>query len=41
MKPPSTELGRLRQAIAEAFREGNGVLEVDKESGLFLSRKKA
>ena len=35
------ELGRLRQAIAEAFREGNGVLEVDKESGLFLSRKTA
>jgi hypothetical protein len=33
------ELVQLRGAIAEAFREGKGVLEVDKESGLFISRK--
>jgi ubiquinone/menaquinone biosynthesis C-methylase UbiE len=35
------ELVALRGAIADAFREGNGVLETRKESGLFLSRKNA
>jgi ubiquinone/menaquinone biosynthesis C-methylase UbiE len=29
----------LREAIEQAFRRGNGVLEVQKEMGLFLSRK--
>ena len=36
---PVAGIAELRRAIAEAFREGNGVLEVDKESGLFISRK--
>jgi SAM-dependent methyltransferase len=35
------ELARLREAIAEAFENGNGVLETEKESGLFISRKLA
>jgi SAM-dependent methyltransferase len=35
------QLTALRSAIADAFREGGGVLEVEKEGGLFLSRKKA
>jgi ubiquinone/menaquinone biosynthesis C-methylase UbiE len=35
------ELVRLRRAIAEAFRAGNGVLEIEKESALFISRKTA
>lgn len=34
-------LAALRAAIAEAFHEGNGVLDVSKESGLFISRKAA
>lgn len=33
------QLADLRNAIAAAFREGNGVLETAKESGLFLSTK--
>jgi hypothetical protein len=33
------ELVRLRRAIADAFQDGNGVLEVEKESALFISRK--
>ncbi|MET3439056.1 class I SAM-dependent methyltransferase [Sphingomonas sp. 1185] len=35
------QLAAFREAIAEAFRAGNGVLEVGKESGLFISRKAA
>jgi SAM-dependent methyltransferase len=35
------ELAALRRAITAAFDAGNGVLEVEKESGLFLSRKVA
>ena len=35
------ELAELRRAIARAFEEGDGVLEVEKESGLFISRKAA
>jgi hypothetical protein len=35
------ELARFRNAIADAFRDGNGVLEVEKESGLLISRKEA
>ncbi|HVZ27895.1 MAG TPA: class I SAM-dependent methyltransferase [Rhizomicrobium sp.] len=35
------QLAALRRAIADAFREGGGVLEVEKEGGLFLSRKNA
>ncbi len=35
------QLTALRDAIAEAVRAGNGVLEVVKESGLFISRKAA
>jgi hypothetical protein len=31
----------LRNAIDDAFRQGNGVLETAKETGLFLSRKPA
>jgi hypothetical protein len=38
---PEAELARLHQAIAEAFRDGGGALEIDKESGLFVSRKTA
>lgn len=33
------ELAAFRAAIAEAFRAGGGVLEVGKETGLFISRK--
>jgi ubiquinone/menaquinone biosynthesis C-methylase UbiE len=44
--PPGDEanevqLAEFRKAIADAFQAGNGVLEVEKESGLFLSRKVA
>ncbi|EJC79740.1 methylase involved in ubiquinone/menaquinone biosynthesis [Rhizobium leguminosarum bv. trifolii WSM2297] len=35
------EIASFRQAIAEAFRQSNGVLEVRRESALFLSRKTA
>jgi ubiquinone/menaquinone biosynthesis C-methylase UbiE len=35
------QLAELRKAIASAFQQGNGVLETDKEDGLFLSRKVA
>lgn len=35
------QLTAFRNVIAEAFRAGNGVLEVGKESGLFVSRKAA
>ncbi len=35
------ELAEFRNAIATAFEQGNGVLEVEKEVGLFLSRKVA
>ncbi|WP_394648679.1 class I SAM-dependent methyltransferase [uncultured Sphingomonas sp.] len=35
------QLTAFRDAIAEAFRAGNGVLEVVKESGFFVSRKAA
>jgi SAM-dependent methyltransferase len=35
------QLAELRKAIANAFQQSNGVLEVDKEDGLFLSRKLA
>jgi ubiquinone/menaquinone biosynthesis C-methylase UbiE len=34
-----SQLADFRKAIADAFREGDGVLEVVKETGLFLSRK--
>ncbi|MGP7797107.1 class I SAM-dependent methyltransferase [Sphingomonas sp. CLY1604] len=33
------QLAAFREAIAEAFRAGNGILEVGKESGLFISQK--
>ncbi|WP_454848706.1 class I SAM-dependent methyltransferase [Rhizobium binxianense] len=33
------QLARFREAIDDAFRRGGGVLETDKEMGLFLSRK--
>lgn len=33
------QLAAFRDAITEAFQAGNGVLEVGKESGLFISRK--
>ncbi|EIM26232.1 hypothetical protein MicloDRAFT_00027810 [Microvirga lotononidis] len=33
------QLTEFREAIARAFEEGKGVLEVAKEAGLFLSRK--
>lgn len=44
--PPGDEAGEaqlaaLRNAVADAFRAGGGVLDVAKESGLFLSRKAA
>jgi hypothetical protein len=35
------ELAELREAIANAFRAGNGMLEVEKESGLFIATKPA
>lgn len=35
------QLAAFRDAITEAFQAGNGVLEVGKESGLFISRKAA
>ncbi len=35
----ATQLAAFRSAIAKAFQHGNGVLEVAKETGLFLSRK--
>lgn len=35
------QLAAFRDAITEAFKAGNGVLEVGKESGLFISRKAA
>lgn len=35
------QLAEFRDAIASAFKQGNGVLEVEKEVGLFLSRKTA
>ena len=38
---PEAMLVQLRTAIAAAFRAGNGVLETDKESGLYISRKTA
>jgi SAM-dependent methyltransferase len=34
-----TQLAAFRDAIAAAFQAGNGVLEVEKETGLFISRK--
>jgi ubiquinone/menaquinone biosynthesis C-methylase UbiE len=34
-----SQLAEFRYAIARIFEQGNGVLEVEKESGLFLSRK--
>jgi SAM-dependent methyltransferase len=44
--PPGEEadeaqLVRFRKAIADAFQQGNGVLEAEKETGLFISRKVA
>lgn len=33
------QLDAFREAIAAAFERGNGVLEVEKETGLFVSRK--
>lgn len=35
------QLAAFREVIAEAFQAGNGVLEVGKESGLFVSKKAA
>lgn len=35
------QLAAFRDAITEAFQTGNGVLEVGKQSGLFISRKMA
>ena len=37
----AAELAAFRNAITAAFHAGNGVLEVEKESGLFVSRKAA
>ncbi|WP_349958240.1 class I SAM-dependent methyltransferase [Rhizobium sp. ZPR3] len=42
--PPGDEadeaqLAKFRKAIAEAFEAGNGMLETEKETGLFISRK--
>lgn len=37
----ATQLDAFRRAIAEAFQAKNGVLEVEKETGLFISRKTA
>jgi ubiquinone/menaquinone biosynthesis C-methylase UbiE len=34
-----TQLDAFREAIAAAFERGHGVLEVEKETGLFISRK--
>jgi ubiquinone/menaquinone biosynthesis C-methylase UbiE len=33
------QLIKFREAIANVFQQGNGVLEVEKETGLFLSQK--
>ncbi|MBP2557674.1 SAM-dependent methyltransferase [Neorhizobium galegae] len=33
------QLDSFRAAIAGAFKDGNGILEVEKETGLFISRK--
>lgn len=33
------ELGRFRDAIEAAFARGNGVLEAEKQIGLFVARK--
>lgn len=33
------QLAAFRKAIAAAFESGNGILDVEKESGLFISRK--
>jgi ubiquinone/menaquinone biosynthesis C-methylase UbiE len=35
------QLAKLRDAIASAFKQGDGILDVEKEVGLFLSRKTA
>ena len=35
------QLAEFRQAIAKALEQGNGVLEIAKEAGLFISRKTA
>jgi hypothetical protein len=35
----ASQLTAFRDAIDHAFRRGNGVLEVQKETGLFLSKK--
>jgi SAM-dependent methyltransferase len=35
------QLAEFRKAIAHAFEQGNGVLEVEKQVGLFISRKMA
>ncbi|MGO7888541.1 SAM-dependent methyltransferase, partial [Rhizobium ruizarguesonis] len=32
-------LTKFRQAVADAFRQRNGVLDVRRETALFLSRK--
>ena len=37
----AAQLAAFRDAITEAFQAGNGVLEVGKESGLFIGRKAA
>lgn len=37
----AAELAEFRRSIADAFRQGNGVLETEKQSGLFLSRRMA
>ncbi len=35
------QLAEFRKTIAEAFEAGNGVLETEKETGLFISRKES
>ena len=35
------QLAQFRKAIAQAFAEGGGVLEAEKEMGLFISQKTA
>jgi SAM-dependent methyltransferase len=37
----AAQLDGLRHSIARAFQAGNGVLEAEKENGLFISRKAA
>ncbi|CUX71439.1 hypothetical protein [Agrobacterium sp. NCPPB 925] len=35
------QLTAIREAITDAFKKGNGVLEIKNESGMFITRKSA